>query len=170
MAIAPLTFSDLGDDVGIDQVIHSSTSRPKSRLRPRSMPSRGAETSSALRPVALLAPKCSRNNERVSDSRLGSDSAVTTPRTRGASSLRTWTSRRTTPRRFRRCRNSDRDFFFRGISMMVSRPNYRKCIRKLWQGQVLDLAANPKAKLPVHSHLHPCDLIRSAPVVFIDEN
>src|SRR3974390_766743 len=66
------------------------------------MPSRGAETSSAFRPVALLAPKCSRNSERVSDSRLGSESAVTTPRTRAASSLRTWISRRTTPRRFRR--------------------------------------------------------------------
>src|SRR6266849_6766055 len=84
MAIALFTLSDLGDDVGIDQVIHSSTSRPKSRLRLRSMPSRGAETSSAFRPVALLVPKCSRNSERVSDSRLGSESAVTTPRTRAA--------------------------------------------------------------------------------------
>ena len=80
MAIAPLALSDPGDDVGIDQVIHSSTSRPKSCRRLRSMPSSGAETSSALRPVALLPPKRSRNIARVSDSRLGSESAVTTLR------------------------------------------------------------------------------------------
>ena len=176
MAIAPLALSDLGDDVGIDQVIHSLTSRPTSRLRLRSMPSRGAETSSAFRPVALLAPKCSCNSVRVSNSRLGFESAVTTPRTRAASSFRTWTSRRTTPRRFRRCRNSDRDFFFWRIGMIdlalasgnVS-GNYGKNTSSS-NSAVFDWRQIQKPNCPPILTYTPCDLIRSAAVVFIDEN
>src|SRR5258708_15314749 len=49
MWVATRALPDLGNDVGIDQVVHRSTLRPGSRLRSRSIPSSGVEASSAIR-------------------------------------------------------------------------------------------------------------------------
>src|ERR1700736_5955003 len=49
MSVATSALSDLGNDVGIDQVAHRSTSRPGAGLRSRSIPSSGADASSAFR-------------------------------------------------------------------------------------------------------------------------
>jgi hypothetical protein len=45
--IAARAFADLRDDIGVDQIIHSSMSHRKSRFRLRSIPSSGAEASKA---------------------------------------------------------------------------------------------------------------------------
>ena len=49
IGIAALPLSDLRDDIGIDQVVQRSTSRPVSLSRDKSMPSSGAEASNAFR-------------------------------------------------------------------------------------------------------------------------
>ena len=46
--IAAVTLTQLRDDVRVDQESHTVSSRPRSRGRSRSIPSRGAEASSAL--------------------------------------------------------------------------------------------------------------------------
>ena len=49
VSVATSALSDLGDDVGIDQLVHRSTSRPGAGLRSRSIPSSGADASRAFR-------------------------------------------------------------------------------------------------------------------------
>jgi len=103
--IATRPFPDFGDHVRIDQEAHRSMSRPTSRSRESSIPSKGADASHSLRPDARGPLTRSRSNARVSPARWGSANASTTPRTRGTSSARTRTSMRAIPRRFsrRRC-------------------------------------------------------------------
>ena len=57
MAIAPLTLSDLGDDVGIDQVIRQFDLPPEVTIAAEIDVSRGAETSSAFRTRGLASPE-----------------------------------------------------------------------------------------------------------------
>ena len=96
MAARP--FSDLRDDVRVNKPGHSSTARPMSRGRSRSIPSSGADS---MRPLRLRA--CPGLNRRKSKARAsaacpGSARAATTARSSGASSSRTCTSRRCRPR------------------------------------------------------------------------
>jgi hypothetical protein len=69
-------------------IVHRLKSRPESRSRLRSMPSRGAEANSALRPLTFPNAKRSRSEARVSPRRCGSASAATSPRMRETSSFR----------------------------------------------------------------------------------
>lgn len=48
--IASSTLSDFGNNIGVDEIIHSSTFRPKSRARPRSIPPSGAAARRAFSP------------------------------------------------------------------------------------------------------------------------
>ncbi len=102
--IAPLALANLGDDVGIEQIAHRSTLRPRSRARSKSMPSSGADASSAFKLTLAGAENRCRKSARASARRLGSDRAAATPRTRGASFLRTLISTRTNPARALRAR------------------------------------------------------------------
>src|SRR6266567_4258856 len=61
VTIAAIALGHLGNDIRIDQIVHSSRSRPRSRARLRSIPSSGADASSALRPSGFAGPKGSRN-------------------------------------------------------------------------------------------------------------
>jgi hypothetical protein len=56
----------------LHKIVHTTTSRPKSHSRVKSIPSSGAAARRALRPNASAAPKCSRKSARVSASRAGS--------------------------------------------------------------------------------------------------
>src|SRR6266436_5271352 len=98
-SVAALALSHLGDDVGIDQEAHRSTSRPRSGLRSKSIPSSGADASSSFRLTLGGSTKRCRRSMRAATWRAGSDKAAATWRTRLASSLLTLTSTRTKPRR-----------------------------------------------------------------------
>jgi hypothetical protein len=97
-------FSDLRNDVGVDEVAHRSTSRPGSPVRSTTIPSSGAEASNGFRLTLGGSAKHCRRSLRASAPREGSDKAEAMRRTRLASSLRTFTSTRTRPWRCRRAR------------------------------------------------------------------
>src|SRR6185312_2333313 len=91
MEVATSALSDLGNDVGVDQIAHRSTSRPGSGLRSRSIPSSGADARSAFRLTFGGSTKRCRRSLRASAWREGSDKAEAMRRTTLASSLRTLT-------------------------------------------------------------------------------
>jgi hypothetical protein len=104
LLIAPGSLAHLGNDVGVQKVGHRSTSRPTSWLRSRSIPSSGADASSAFRLTVGGSTNRRRRSARAAAWSAGSDNAAATRRTSTASSLRTFTSTRTSPARALRAR------------------------------------------------------------------
>src|SRR5208283_4264473 len=89
--IASSAFPNLRNNIGVDQIVHRSTSLSKSGSRLRLMPSNGAAASRAFSPSVCLLPKRSRNKARAACSCSGLENARTTLRTSSASSFRTLT-------------------------------------------------------------------------------
>ena len=110
MCVATSALSDFGNDVGIDQIAHRSTSRPGSgRDRDRFPPAARTQAAPSDSPWAArqsaVEASCALRPAR------GSDRAEATRRTRLASSLRTLTSTRTKPCRSMRARWLAREDF-----------------------------------------------------------
>src|SRR5450756_1142182 len=124
MSVATSALSDLGNDAGIDQVAHRSTSRPGDGLRSRSIPSSGADARSAFRLTLGGSTKRCCSSLRASAWREGSDKAEATRRTRLASSLRTLTSTRTKPWRSMRARCVTRGDFALAIPRLQISGNF----------------------------------------------